>query len=324
MIVDPFDTLSLSPDLDRAPIEENQRYTYPALAQKPRFDSAVIGTSTSRLLDPACLDDAFGASFVNLAMNSAEAWEQAQILRLFLRHHEAPRVLVMGLDGRWLDEGTDPPRTSPHYVFPPWLYDDDPVNDYLHLFDRWTVERARRQLGVVMGWREPKYGRNGYRDFLPDFGAYDAERARTKLYAGVEGPLDPVARPYALTETERQTLRFPTQQLFRELVDEMPDATEKVFFFPPYHHARLGRKGARVDVIREYSKSRIARILEATPGARLLDFQIRGTWTREDRNFWDPVHVTQPVAEAMCRALAASREEADGADASGLYVLRVR
>jgi hypothetical protein len=56
------------------------------------------------------------------------------------------------------------------------------------------------------------------------------------------------------------------------------------------------------------------------PRARLLDFQIRGPLTLEDANFWDPVHVTEPVAKALCRAFRASR---DGPDPSGLYVLLV-
>ena len=51
-IVDPFDTLPLSPRLDRPPIATNARYSFPALARSARFDAAIIGTSTSRLLRP--------------------------------------------------------------------------------------------------------------------------------------------------------------------------------------------------------------------------------------------------------------------------------
>ncbi|MDT8873146.1 hypothetical protein RAA17_23800 [Komagataeibacter rhaeticus] len=47
--------------LARIPVTSNARYTMPALARDPRFDSVVLGTSTSRLMQPALLDRALGA-----------------------------------------------------------------------------------------------------------------------------------------------------------------------------------------------------------------------------------------------------------------------
>ena len=71
LVVDPFDSVWFSPPFDREPVSQNQRYSYPALARKARFDSAVFGTSSTRLLKPEALDAALGASFVNLSMNAA-------------------------------------------------------------------------------------------------------------------------------------------------------------------------------------------------------------------------------------------------------------
>ena len=65
----------------RAPVATNARFSFPALARSAKFDSAVFGTSTSRLLRPVMLDPEFGARFANLAMNDATAYEQARILR---------------------------------------------------------------------------------------------------------------------------------------------------------------------------------------------------------------------------------------------------
>src|SRR5208282_1099994 len=75
-ILDPFDTLALSPPFDRSPVTTNARYAFPALARMSAFDSVILGTSTSRALRPAELDPLFGARFANLAMNSATAYEQ--------------------------------------------------------------------------------------------------------------------------------------------------------------------------------------------------------------------------------------------------------
>ena len=87
VIVDPYDSLIISPPLARVPITQNHRFSYPALARNSRFDSAVIGTSTSRLLRPDKLQESLGGAFVNLSMNSATAYEQSRIFALFARHH---------------------------------------------------------------------------------------------------------------------------------------------------------------------------------------------------------------------------------------------
>ena len=85
--LDPFDTLVLSPPFDRSPVASNQRYAFPALARRAAFDSVILGTSTSRSLRPVELDPLFNAHFVNLAMNSATAYEQWRLGMLFARRH---------------------------------------------------------------------------------------------------------------------------------------------------------------------------------------------------------------------------------------------
>ncbi len=79
-VVDPWGMLPLSPPLPRVPISTNARFSMPALASAPAFDSAVVGSSSSRLLRPAVLDTLLGGRFANLAMNAATAWEQSQML----------------------------------------------------------------------------------------------------------------------------------------------------------------------------------------------------------------------------------------------------
>jgi hypothetical protein len=106
-------TCSLSPPWHRIPISSNARYSMPALAISPRFDSAMVGTSTGRLLQPAILDAPFDAHFVNLAMNSATPWEQGRILRLFLRHHPTPRGADRHRRRMVLRRPARPVRTQP-------------------------------------------------------------------------------------------------------------------------------------------------------------------------------------------------------------------
>ena len=84
--------------MPRVPITGNARFSMPALARSQRFDSAVLGSSSSRLLRPEQLDALIGGRFANLAMNAATAWEQAQLLAVFARTHAQARTVVWGLD----------------------------------------------------------------------------------------------------------------------------------------------------------------------------------------------------------------------------------
>ena len=98
VLVDPFDTLPLSPPADRVPVASNARFAFPSLARSDRFDSAIFGTSTSRLLRPAVLNAEFGARFVNLSMNAATAYEQSRLMAVFRTAHPAARMVLIGLD----------------------------------------------------------------------------------------------------------------------------------------------------------------------------------------------------------------------------------
>ena len=121
-LVDPWDVLPLSPRANRAPVTSNQRFAYPSLARSQRFDSAVFGTSTSRLLRPTALNASFHARFANLAMNAATAWEQTRLMRVFLRAHPMAKFVVVGLDvGVVRDRGHAASELTPR-PFPEWMY----------------------------------------------------------------------------------------------------------------------------------------------------------------------------------------------------------
>jgi hypothetical protein len=105
VVIDPFNVLAFSPPLERVPVATNARFAHPALARNSRFDSAVFGTSTSRLLRPVVLDSLFHARFANLAMNDAQAYEQYRLLELFTRYHQTPLIVMIGLDAKWCATG---------------------------------------------------------------------------------------------------------------------------------------------------------------------------------------------------------------------------
>ncbi|MCK9993614.1 MAG: hypothetical protein Dbin4_02134 [Alphaproteobacteria bacterium] len=313
ILIDPFDTLPLSPPLDRVPIASNARYSFPALARKPDYDSVVIGTSTARLLRPEMLNGLFSARFANLSMNSATAYEQTRLLEVFTRHHAAAKAVIVGIDVVWCEAGETIEKYTPR-PFPEWMYDSNPFNDYLYQFNLYTIEQAGRQAGTMLGLRRLKYGRDGYTSFLPDLAAYDLTKVQASLA---------VSRANAQAETKAPQgfdpagINFPALSMLRTMLGALPPHTQKILFMAPYHHARQSLPDSISGMEWAECKKRVGAIVAQTPNTIAADFMIKSPFTTTDTNYWDPVHYSVEAAAILMSDLASAAQGKPGAN----YVL---
>lgn len=318
VVVDPFDTLPLSPPFDRGPVSTNARFAFPALARKPQFDSMILGTSTSRLLRPAVLDPLFEAHFVNLAMNSATAYEEWRLGKVFIRSHPGAKVALIGLDIVWCGTGDAIEKYTPR-PFPEWMYDDNLWRGYLEAFDLYGLEQAGIQFAELAGLRPPRYGRDGYTDFLPDDRGYDLARARSHLYPDGDRNLKAVVPAVVMSDPERRSLHFPAHPWLKDLLAAMPQA-RKIVYFVPYHVAVQPRPGSREAIVWQECKARVASIVAAAPRSRLVDFMVPSPVTREDANYWDPLHYRLAIADWLARSLRAAADGVPRVERAGYVV----
>lgn len=312
LLIDPYDTVWFSPPLERAATASNQRFSYPALARSERFDSAVFGTSTTRLLQPAQLDGAIGGRFANLSMNSGTAWEQSQLFEVFARHHPNARTVVFGIDSVWCDVGDTYARLTPR-PFPAWMYDRDRWNDLAYLFNLAALEETGRQLAWLTSLRPAKYGRDGYADFLPANAQYDLTRARRNIY----GAAEPAERKPAVAgnaEVDSPTdWRFPTHALMAEMLGRLPAATRKVLIFVPYHVHLQPPAGTAAAAQWAACKRRMVALAAGVENAHVIDFMIESDITRRDENYWDGLHYRVEIAERLSALIARAIRERRGA-----------
>lgn len=287
LVIDPWNVLPLSPPLPRVPISTNARFSFPALARSPAFDSLVLGTSTARLLRPAQLNLAFGGHFANLAMNSATAWEQMQLLQLFLRTHPTPKTILIGLDGEYC--GDTAPETTPR-PFPRWMYQGSPWAGYQHMLTPYAVQEATNQLTVMLGLQHRRYGPDGYTSFVPDDALYDPARvdAAFARWPALDNSPDTPGAPFALLALHLLATGLST----------VPRETRVVLFFAPYFVDRQGRPGTR-DAARWAACKAAARQLSP-----VIDLLVPSDVTRDRANYWDPLHYRVAIAARMVRVLA--------------------
>lgn len=306
--LDPYGTRT-GPTHPPTPIMDlNQRYMYPQLARSGLFDAALFGTSTVRLLDPARLSTLFGAHFANLGMNAGTPWEQSELARLYLRHNPAPKMLIFGLDRNWCEPDADQPaRRVTFRAFPPWLYNEDPLDDYPDQLNMRSVEIAGRVALHRLGLMRERIRGDGYEVFTPPEARYDLAQARARIWGQDPAPLPPSTRPGDA---------FPALAWLDQLLGLVPHATRVVLLMPPIHVAAQAAIGSSEAATDEACKSEIVRAAHRH-GAATLDFRYPSPLTRDDAHYWDKLHYRLPIAAQLADALKSATESGrDAADGS--------
>jgi len=305
----PYGNLRLSP-MRHVLMDDNQRFQYPAVIRSGRYDSLVIGTSTSRLLKPSELEAHFGGRFANLALNSGMPWEQWQIARLFAREVAKPRTLVIGLDHVWCAHDADTRRITIR-GFPEWMFDASPWNDPLYMLNVRALEISGRRIWHALGRVKERWPHDGYEVFVPPERDYDLTRARAHIHAVIAPPevTERAVPPELLPPYDFPALAW-LEDIFASRRFE-----RVVLLLTPIHMAALPRAGSRAHAREQACKAAMAAIAKRH-GALIVDFRIPSPITREDSHYWDPLHyrvtIATRIVDDLGKALATGADDPGG------------
>lgn len=301
-LIDPYHSVPFSLRMERPIVSISQRYMYPQIVRSGRFDGVVVGSSTARLIDPEILNTGFGGRFANLSMDSMRAWEQQQLVSLFLREVGPPKSLIVGLDTVWCDPQADKQRITAA-GFPEWLYDTSRWNDVLYILNSATLEIAVRLAANKLGLYRERLRSDGFGVFVPPDEQYDLKRAQGHIWQGRPREIVPQQPAVTLPEADRSALRFPALGYLREMLSALPPETEVVLAFMPVHVAAQPVPGTREAAVEAECKARIAAIGKSH-GAVVADWRIPSEITTKDTNYWDNLHYRLPIAHRIASDLA--------------------
>lgn len=274
--------------------DNNQRYSYPSIVRSGNYQSAVFGTSTSRLLAPSELEREFGGRFANLSMDASTAWEQTQIAKLFLDHVEQPKTVILSIDGMvWCNPSADQQRVT-FRLFPHSFYDENPFNDFADILNLELWDAIRKSVKVALGAREPYQDASGFGDFTPGEENYDAQKAHQHIYA------DPFSQPDAtlLTSSELASVTFPALDWLNDILSRIPPNTTTIIARMPIHVAAQAGQGTRA----EQSERECFRRIEAIASAHnvaIYDMSFPSEITSNDQNYWDRLHYRMPIGSRV-------------------------
>jgi hypothetical protein len=315
--INPYGNFPTLFQYDRHLVSISHRLMFPQIMRSGQFDSLLVGTSTSKLIDPDQLNEPFHARFANLSMYSATAWEQVTFIDYFRRKAQTPKVLIIGLDTVWCHQEAHRHRLTPA-GFPFWLYDDNPWNDFLYVLNRETLEIAGRQIGYQLGLYPERVRRDGFEVFVPPEEEYDLAKASKKIWQERVPRTPPDIPPPVLSESRRRSLDFPALAWLDSTLAALPQ-TQKILVYMPVHVAAQPWPGTEAASVEAECKNRIARIAHAR-GAAVIDWRISSALTRDDTKYWDLVHYRLPVATLIATgtvdAVLRSQPSHDG-----LYVI---
>ncbi len=290
---DPWSALPLTLPLKRVPVTGNQRYTNPALARSPEFDSALFGNSTSLLLRPESLDPEFSARFVNLAILAATPYEISSMMAVFTSAHPSPKVIIAGLDTAWCATGDSFPQLS-QQQFPEWMYHGSRWRAYGELLNMFAVQEAGKEFAILTGFKKPEWPLDGRRDYLPPDGQYNAQQAEAHLHAGIGSFIPGGARVGPPDDW-----RFPALEKLRQHLSALPDATRKIVFFVPFNRHVLAAPGSDGAAVWAECKRRTAGMATGIANLTVADFMRPSPITTRDDNYWDPLHYRVSIANRL-------------------------
>lgn len=305
VLADPWGTLPFPSPLPRTPADHSQRWAYPELARSPKFDAAIIGNSTSRLFNPADLDPAVGATFANLAMVHSFAYEQMQLLDVFLRAHPKPRALMVGLDRLWCERGDD----LEHFGYgplPDWLYRDDALGALANLFNMHAIETAWRSAASILSGPARPFGANGYQLLDVDFHKFDPVLAKALIAENLAEPWLPPANP------DPATWHYVALDWLRARVDTLPPSTRLLLVFVPRHHLYPAPDTVGAAMM-QGCKDRVVALAKTRPNTAVYDLSLPGPLTSDESRWWDAVHMRPEPMAQLSRDLAAAMTGHDGA-----------
>jgi hypothetical protein len=248
-----------------------------------------------QLLSPERLKDKTGLDFVQLAVPATGPKEHLVLIDWFLRHHRAPRALVLGTDASWC---TDDPALENAKPFPFWLFSANPLTYARGLVRLDILEELPRRFGYVFGRKAERARPDGYWDYEADYlglgyGADPALRERLELHPG------DASAPNA-------TGRFPAAEALRALAAALPQEAALVLVFPPNYIAFQPAPGTPRAAADEACKAALKAAVAARPWTTVVDWRLDRPENRDPALYFDQTHYRQPLAQAVENDIAAA------------------
>ncbi|MFJ7436124.1 hypothetical protein ACIQW5_00550 [Methylorubrum thiocyanatum] len=295
-LVDPYDSGRSTLFSAGAVRPQGPRTAAASRGRDPAFTGAIFGNSHIQLVEPARLTAATGIPFVQLSVPATGPGEQLALLAWFLRHHPAPKAVVLSVDEFWCTSDPALPNEKP---FPFWLYGDETLA-YLRGLLRFSVaQEVVGRIGWLLGPRRKRAAADGWWDYEPDYlrlGDLDGERFR----AAREAPVPDAAAPGQAGPD------FPASGRLGDALAALPAGTAVVMVFPPVYAAGIPRPGTPRARTEAACRAAMAAALARHGRSALVDGRRERPALHDPALFFDQTHYRHALARPLTDEIAAA------------------
>lgn len=292
VVVDPFEIYHRAWFYNPPYESSMQMYSQAGVAKSYTYDSIIIGSSVTENCTPSVYDKALGGRFVKLSMNAGTARDHAKIMEIAFRTHDV-RQVAYGLDLFAYSVY----HTNQKAVTPDYLYDDNPLNDIRYILNKNVVFEQIPKAFAHTGKPDEDASRDSmYYWSPPQMPGEDALFAMVDFSSPMPAQLD-AARGVELAGLNLEHNLLPFIRANRD--------TTFFVFFPPYsllYWASQAAQGSLDSCLAQ--KQLLAQALLDEPNVRLYDFQAHMSWITDYSLYFDLIHYTSEINDAMAQAMA--------------------
>ncbi len=288
-VLDPFFHYH-APWTDLPPVSANERYQVGGIAEHFDYDSLVVGTSVTANFRASWFDELLGGKTAKLTFPGGTFGEFCKVLDMAFATHDVKRI-YWGLDTNLLTKDS----TEDLYVFPDYLYDDDPWNDVQYLLNKDVLCKQVVSMLYALTW-DPVPTVDDLFAWENRF-AWGEENVRR-----VYGRPDPVG--VMMTENIFDQEMQANLDVLIPYVEAHPD-TEFYFFIPPYSILfwdQTIQNGTTEAIL--HVQQQVMEALGQYDNVRLYYFMNEAEVVCDLENYTDPIHYSPEVNRHMVEVMA--------------------
>jgi hypothetical protein len=289
LIIDPYSTgrFALTQRVDTA--SDDYRLSRVGIARDQRFNAALIGASSSHVLDPQVIGQATGWRVAQLTVNGATPDDQLIVARAFERHHQEQTILLIFALDWWCSSYWGEIQVDRPVNVPTWLYEGSTSEYLAHILFPDSLVAAARRLQIWFGLAEPAARDDGHK-IVPD--------------AWPQQDLSLISGPHDAPSN----LHHGPEPLVRHIAGLASDTRVMLMFGPPYVRA-LPIEGSPADLSLTQCKRRFEDLAASRPNTGYLDLMTDNAITRNPDYFADGVHYWPAAAKLVEQALVAALKQ---------------
>lgn len=261
-----------------------QRKINPGIAKNYKYDSIIIGTSTSQNIHKKDIKKAFDIeNAINLSMSGSTQTEQEQLLNLALKYNDV-KLVIYGMD---MFSYTWNPGTFRSRI-PDYLYNENKFLKFKYLLNVETLNKSLSALRRVMRKKQDITWIDNH-SYHPDNGEYN----RKNVY--ISAPNDEFALKVTNYDYDVMVENFNN---FLKFLDKNPDIEFKIYFVPyTFVWWYYAEKYNKVNNIIKFKYYVVNKLLEYK-NVELYEFQDDLEISSED-NYKDILHISPKKSQEI-------------------------